>query len=619
MKGKLNIFKTGILLLVLVLSASAASALPDLQVSGISVKHNTYTGAWANLSNTVNVTVVNNGDGAGSFNVTLYADSLLVDKKSISGLSAGVNNIVSFSWTPAGAQTYTLKAEADPENTVTESNETNNTFTRSQSVLNNGYTGDKQMATYAHGTVKGDILFTHGTSSYSGVLGPSSTYTVQHTVTLPAGASVKLARLYNYWMWSGLVDTGVYPDMGITFNGSAVSPDAKYDDKKGWGSYDFPAGTWGYNVTSLVTGNGTYTTILTNNGAGIFVMDGLGLLVVYENPNGQIAEYWIKEGADMISTESTSGGLTPEEATTSSLFSGSVDVSNVISARLWTVVQSGGNTGNMLLFNDKNWSGVYDATPYSDLDIDEARSVKDNLKASDNIARIRAAPSPGDYLMPSSAFLVVNYNPIPMLSLSATPTAVFVGITTDVNFTVTGDSAKINGATVTLSGSATGSGTTDANGSVIISVNATSAGTITATASKTGYIGATAALTASVKHTGVSSSVSLGADIMPAISLVVTPNAIDFGELSPGETSGVHTLTLSTTGGYGVSVTAEVNDIASNLFVNGLLLDSNAWSTYSASIVSGGSEQAGASLKVPGDYAGVGPKTGTLVFWAQKT
>jgi parallel beta-helix repeat protein len=115
----------------------------------------------------------------------------------------------------------------------------------------------------------------------------------------------------------------------------------------------------------------------------------------------------------------------------------------------------------------------------------------------------------------------------------------------------------------------------------------------------------------------VSSGVSLGATIRPAISLVVAPDALDFGELAAGQTSGAHTLTLSNTGGYGISVTAEVNDTASNLFVNGVLLDSNAWSAYSASIASGGSKPAGASLKVPGDYAGVGAKEGTLVFWAE--
>jgi hypothetical protein len=152
---------------------------------------------------------------------------------------------------------------------------------------------------------------------------------------------------------------------------------------------------------------------------------------------------------------------------------------------------------------------------------------------------------------------------------------------------------------------------------VKINVNVTGAGTITATASKTGYTSGTTTLTASAKHTGVSSSVSLGASIIPAISLVVTPGSIDFGKLSPGQTSSAHTLTLNNTGGYGISVTADVNDTASNLFVNGLLLDSNAWSAYSTSIDSKTSKQAGASLKVPDDYAGVGAKEGTLVFWAE--
>jgi hypothetical protein len=100
---------------------------------------------------------------------------------------------------------------------------------------------------------------------------------------------------------------------------------------------------------------------------------------------------------------------------------------------------------------------------------------------------------------------------------------------------------------------------------------------------------------------------------------VVAPDVLDFGALAAGQTSGVHTLTLSNTGGYSIGVSAKVNDTASSLFVNGLLLDSNAWGAYSASIASGGSKPAGASLKVPGDYAGVGAKEGTLVFWAEKS
>jgi len=57
---------------------------------------------------------------------------------------------------------------------------------------------------------------------------------------------------------------GKYPIMSLTFDGNTVSPEVEYDDRKGWGSYDVPTGTWAYNVTDLVAGSGTYTTVVTN-------------------------------------------------------------------------------------------------------------------------------------------------------------------------------------------------------------------------------------------------------------------------------------------------------------------------------------------------------------------
>ena len=101
--------------------------------------------------------------------------------------------------------------------------------------------------------------------------------------------------------------------------------------------------------------------------------------------------------------------------------------------------------------------------------------------------------------------------------------------------------------------------------------------------------------------------------------MVVTPGNIEFGELSPGDTSGSHTLTLENTGGYSLSVTAEVSDTTtdSNLFAEGMLLDSDGWGDYSTSIAALTSDTTDASLKVPGDYLGVGAKQGALVFWAE--
>jgi hypothetical protein len=605
-----------------------SAADTDLLISDITVKHNYHNGAWANLSNAADITVENSGTGdAGSFNVALYADDTEVDTISVAGLAAGASTVVNFDWTPEEVKTYTLRAEADTGDAVAESDETNNNYTKSQDVGYNGYIGDKPLTTYAHEIITGDILYTYGSSFYSGKLFSSDTYTVNHDITLPAGASVKFARLYSYWTWSGVGTTGKYPTMSLTFDGSTLTPEVKYEDKKGWGlSYDYPAGTWAYDVTGIVTESGTYTTVVTNTDSeegSYFCMDGLGMLVVYEDPNGQIMEYWINEGADMLSTSDTSGGIMSDEAIAISRFEGSVNLSIVDSARLWTVVQSGGHLDNSLLFNSQSWTGVYDSTPYSDLDIDEARAVGNYLTTSDNTAMIKAGPysSGGDYLVPSNAFLIINYTETPplMLSISADPTTVTVGVPTDVTFNVTSYGSPVEGAALILSGYATGSGTTDANGTAIISVNATDEGDITATASKEGYISTTATLTAESGTNGVSSSVSLSVDIIPAVGLVVTPGSIDFGVLSTGETSGGHTITLENTGGFNIDVTADVADTANNLFMDGFLLDSGVWSIYNTSIAAAGSDTAVALLDVPVDYIGVGDKEGTLVFWAQKT
>jgi hypothetical protein len=276
----------------------------------------------------------------------------------------------------------------------------------------NGYIADKPLTTYRHDTITGDLCFSHGDSSPSGKLyNTDGSYAVNHQVTLPTGASVEFARLYNYWTWSASGTTGVYPTMELTFEGNTISPDEQYDDRKGSDPYNYPAGTWAYDVTSCITGSGDYTTTIVNSNsdpANYVCINGIGLLIVYSDSGGQQIEYWINEGADMLSTMDTSGGVTAEEATTISKFSGSVDLSSVDNARLWTVVQAGGDEDNKLIFNAADWTGVYDSTPYSDLDIDEARDVTSHLVASDNIAKIQAAPpNPGDYLMPSNAFLVI--------------------------------------------------------------------------------------------------------------------------------------------------------------------------------------------------------------------
>ena len=114
------------------------------------------------------------------------------------------------------------------------------------------------------------------------------------------------------------------------------------------------------------------------------------------------------------------------------------------------------------------------------------------------------------------------------------------------------------------------------------------------------------------------SCVYLGASIIPAVSIEVTPDALNFGTLALGQTSNEQTLGISNTGAYNVTVTAGVTDTAGNLYVNGLLLDTDIWSSYSATVEKAGSANAGAALDVPGSYTGVGTQEGTLILWAEK-
>ena len=112
-------------------------------------------------------------------------------------------------------------------------------------------------------------------------------------------------------------------------------------------------------------------------------------------------------------------------------------------------------------------------------------------------------------------------------------------------------------------------------------------------------------------------AVSLSATIIPAISIEVTPGALDFGTLSAGETSEGHTLRIKNKGATDSKVTAQVTDVAKGLYEDGLMLNSGNWDGYSNVVESETTETVQASLQVPDDYIGIGSMEGKLVFWAE--
>jgi len=623
---------------------------------------------WFNLTNYVNVTIENNGQAdAGSFKVKLYTDGELLGEKTISGLGSGSSTEEKFEWVPIGEdplswtdtadgslitytttdRTYDLEVVVDEADEVSEEDESNNDLAISKIVVWNGNMADENLQNYIHGTVKGGMLYTTGTGKYQGVGASGTTYGTDYTVTydLDMPGTPVLSRFYLYYDWAKSPNKA--PKIGVTLttpSGThALSMDKGYNDYKGeYGPYRYPWGTYAYDITQYVTESGSYSVSITNLNDGTdtdfateYAFAAPGILTVYENDSMPLKEYWINEGADLLigGRRGDGGFLSYEECINTALFPGSVspDTATLGIVSPW----ADSLTDDYVWFNDHLLgSGLYQGfSTASTQEVDGLKMIigadgtQVGLIASDVTSYLTASNNEvtqadnGDNMMLSNAFLMVTYSgtPPPALSISADLDTVTVGVPTDVNFTVTNNSELVEGATITLTGSATGSATTDTNGTAIISVNTTGSGTVTATATKDGFISATTTITAKVEHSGVSSSVSMTTNIIPAIALVVTPGNIEFGELSPGETSGTHTLTLKNTGGNSLSVTAEVSDTTtnSNLFVKGMLLDSDGWGDYSTSIAALTSDTTDASLKVPGDFVGVGAKQGALVFWGE--
>ena len=506
---------SAILVLTLVLFAGMVTAVsadvpkPDLTPGNITPPFSIIV----DIPNAIDATVNNTGTkDVAAFNVTLAVNDTIVDTQSVSNLGKDDSTTVSFTWTPAVAGDYILTVTADLEDVIDESDETNNNISQDVTVYTSGYMGGS-LTTYAHDVVRGDLLYTTGNSKYRGSMPTGETYTVEFNIMdIPPGAAVKTARLYSYWSWSKDGDAS----MDVTFDGAIQKLDASYTDRKGYGTSDYPYGTYAYNVD--LAGNGVHTATVTNTGNDTFSNYAMGLLVVYED-NGNEIEYWIDEGADIISAKS---GVTPGQATTNAPFDGTVALTDVESARLITVVPSGDKGLNTLLFNSYTESGIWNNTTIAV----EERDVTSHITSTGNLAQLRDNE---DFLMPSGAFLVLQRHTYPSVSSGASP----------------------------------------------------------------------------------------GASIMPAVSIEVTPDALNFGTLAPGQTSNEQTLSINNTGAYTVAVTADVADIAGNLYASGLLLDSGIWSSYSVTVKKAGSVNTTAELEVPFDYTGAGTKEGTLIIWAE--
>ncbi|PKM48073.1 MAG: hypothetical protein CVV03_00450 [Firmicutes bacterium HGW-Firmicutes-8] len=376
--------------------AYAEDGAPDIVPAAITVVNGS---VYKDKDSLINVRVENRDTGnSGPFDVSLYAGDSLVETKQVSDLVYDASADILFTYKPAAPGVVQLKAVVS--NVALESATDNNEMTVSVTVYDSptGYKGTNPLENTVHGTDKGDLIYTIGDSLYTGTVNVGSTYTVNYNVYgIPAGASIKTARLYAYYSWS---KSGQAAQAAMTLNNNSVTQINSYSDTKGMNPYNYPSGTISFDATDKISGNGSYTAVLTNCGTNTISMYGIGLVIVYSDPNGKSIEYWLNDGADIIS--SATAPITSEEATTTTVFPGAIDTAKVEKAELISVVPGGDKGLNAVSFNDGNWeNGVYNT---KNKPVVDEREV--TVRPGDNNFAIR---DNGDYMVPSNAFLVVTY------------------------------------------------------------------------------------------------------------------------------------------------------------------------------------------------------------------
>ena len=393
---------------------------PDLAVSTLapnngevfSASGNTYTAKITNIG------TADAGAFSVEFNVSGTTGTVAVD-----ALAAGTNTTVT--WTDEtirnAGDAVTITVTADPDGLIAESNEENNLLAVEKTVVHNGYRGMRwtdgdDIKTAATYDVHGDLLWSAGDSSYLSAGTGWTEYTVQWTaddLAVPANAMIEGARLYVPYTW----DKGpVFPyNVSLTFNDDVmVEQDAFYEDEKGWGS-SYPYGMAVYDITDAFSADGN-TAMLTSTfpGGGNVSVRGMLLAVVYDDGTTAPHTILMNEGFDLL-YGGAAQGTTPEQATAYAPFT--LDPANAASARLVTVAPGAGPTEGDLLFNDEEWTRVWNYTGTTQIGVDE-RDVT-ALIAGENLAGFR---SDADWMEAAAAFLVVEYAPEPgSIAVTSTP------------------------------------------------------------------------------------------------------------------------------------------------------------------------------------------------------
>jgi PKD repeat protein len=309
--------------------------------------------SYPNYNNTVRVTVTNSGtEKAAAFNVTLLAgeNSTVL---SLPELTAGNSTTFYIIDIKRQLGSIPISVIVDPENIVAEANESNNVYATNATIT---ATGDRWQggryslgydlvnnAVYQEGHI--GVVYSVGGTGYTWF---TKTGTVTYTakdLSIPTGATIKSARLYQGWTWYG------YPGFTVQFNGhESQQPTASYSDNIN--------GQDVFDVTPYFNATGNNTAVITagrtqNGYYGTF------LIVVYEaasEPNRQI---WVNEGSDCLLYGTT-------DPYVSYTLMNNISTAGLSSAKLITVLESrDGDDGTISTLNGHllNYTGSGGSDP----------------------------------------------------------------------------------------------------------------------------------------------------------------------------------------------------------------------------------------------------------------
>ena len=342
---------------------------PDLVVTGITPNSGAGNSLFSNGTNVISVTVENQGTSpapASTLKVTIDGEEYTVNVPAL-GVGESATVTVTDTTTRSVGDSVPVNTDTDPDNTIPETNDSNNTLTTTLPVYNNGYRGKRytngnDINTNTVWSGNYNVIYSNGNSAYrSGGTGGSAwdtPCTVNWTssdLPIPASANVVLARLYQPYTWN---TAGGVPDWTAQFNGKTLYDLTYYTDTKSYGTSNYPSGLLVYDLTSFFQVNGN-TLTLTKGANTTASLYGSYLVVIYEDPNTAFKRIYINDGADMLCSNPTYG-TNDEQATAYAKYN--LNTSKMTSAQLVAILASAGDTNkSKFFFNGQEYTGFWNS------------------------------------------------------------------------------------------------------------------------------------------------------------------------------------------------------------------------------------------------------------------